>query len=754
MAHLLPSLASLLLLLLLLLLPPPRIFATVLNVQLSEVGSEILLVEKTVFGYSRTATLTASFSVGWNSNPSNSQSPEDDPANSDDETLPSDEPSLPSRNGEKSSPTQVEQAPLTMHQDQGTSDSVLVVSLCNVSDIMIRDFDYRRHYVSKLSNLEERCMQKLPRECDPNQKGNVSTIWSLPFNNLTSPTQPSPAEFNTSFALADRGFDRDEMYMLTVHICPGGSEGTFGSFNAQVKVTNPGFTYSQLGFEERLFPLFSIVLLAIQLSVLLLAIATAPLCWFYLKCRFPFPVIILAASSVFKALFSGLTLLHFRNIAAATDDEEGSLYIMVRALIAPPADLMFMFLVASTANSLYTFPRHWFVDRSSQLMYMNITLVVQLMIYGACKTMFPYGFVNAVFYLIFIVGILGILFMFSFRNVRFLGRFATLISSAGIDPTSTPIPRLRFFHIAYVPAFIACYLTKVVCIFIFDNFYRRPDLFWGLLETCDTILLVFIGVFILPLTRRAPLYVDMSAVDTAPGYTSYTPPWNMDATETSTDSAQESPAATPALTEWSSGMPLPLPNGATWGEVTDGVDVQLPTAIPKTIVLGSPTPQGGSVTLAVGWPISGPLAKPDGFDDGTELDETTTKESTLARLRRHKFNFRRNENLKQNDQKEADQENQGGNANGNNQGGTNSKSSSNDSNNVSSSGDHVNRASGSRNGGREDNEFEENAITIADLVRSSSISSTDPTVDGIITPDRQSLSQETEKRKQMEEQPK
>lgn len=268
-------------------------------------------------------------------------------------------------------------------------------------------------------------------------------------------------------------------------------------------------------------------------------------------------------------------------------------------------------------------------------------------------------------YFIVALGITFIIIYNAMRNLRFLARYARLISRAHIDVKTTPLGRLRMFYIGTIPIIVVVYLGKTISLAVFDCTIFRPDLFWGSFELLDTALIIWLSAFVFPM-RRSPLYVNMSnmsnerltqaetwrvarrtsiasvestvlsgesgarivqggstaatgapsvdvaGVPSAEAASVDAPPATTDAVSVDTNSE-----AHPPWVAWTSGMPLPQPDETTWGGFTEGGQRlrRQPVLLPTTIVLGSPCEANDSVLLSVGWPIIGPLTRPAGITD-------------------------------------------------------------------------------------------------------------------------------------------
>lgn len=95
------------------------------------------------------------------------------------------------------------------------------------------------------------------------------------------------------------------------------------------------------------------------------------------------------------------------------------------------------------------------------------------------------------------------------RNSQFLERYGHLIEQSHIFLKSTPIPRLRRFYTLNAFVLPIAYAINIVSVILFDYGLNRPDLFWGVLEIVDALLLAWLSVFVFP-RPKSPLYVDMS----------------------------------------------------------------------------------------------------------------------------------------------------------------------------------------------------------------------------------------------------
>lgn len=253
----------------------------------------------------------------------------------------------------------------------------------------------------------------------------------------------------------------------------------------------------------------------------------------------------------------------------------------------------------------------------------------------------------------------------SVRNIRFLKRYSRLITRAHIDVKTTPIGRLLFLYYGTGIFAPIVYVAKIAFLTTFDYLIPRPDLMWATLELCDVTLIIWLTVFVFPM-RRSPLYVNMSNVSNARLLQAET--WRS-ARRTSTVSGESaalsgesgmrgvqggSTAATgapsvdvigvpsadaasldantavtadaasvdlgidtqPPWVAWTSGMPLPQPDITTWGGLPQSRNRRRPRErilLPMTVVLGMPTENENSVVLRVGWPTNGAHARPAGL---------------------------------------------------------------------------------------------------------------------------------------------
>lgn len=248
--------------------------------------------------------------------------------------------------------------------------------------------------------------------------------------------------------------------------------------------------------------------------------------------------------------------------------------------------------------------------------------------------------------------------LYSWRNVRFLAKYAKLVRLANIYVESTPLLRMGLFFQVNSVLVVIIWLFKVIAFGVMDHVLIRADLLWACFEAADITLLAWYAFSVFP-RRKSAYYVDMSVVDNvrlrevnawhvrhqAPaegeqlldgaavvnnnssGATATSPPADAgEATEATPDEEAGGAGgdATPApptgddpeppMIMWESGMTLPVPTTGMWNmqdEVRRVLKRQRPPELPDTLVrvLGSPRGSLESLSLTIAKPVIGPDAQ-------------------------------------------------------------------------------------------------------------------------------------------------
>lgn len=254
----------------------------------------------------------------------------------------------------------------------------------------------------------------------------------------------------------------------------------------------------------------------------------------------------------------------------------------------------------------------------------------------------------------------------SYRNHRFLSRYAALIERAHIYVKSTPILRMRLFYIVNVVVTAVVYFFKIVSVGLWDYKIGRPDLMWGSLEIADATLLLWYTFAILP-RKKSAIYLDLSNISNErlqqantwrasqaevvnagsnqPGYRLAAggeaeneeglPNSDSDSVEREQVAAEEGTSQTlnaeppvgpqPPWVEWQSGMSLPRPDSSTWGAYVQVTRIlrrerRLVPVLPSSIILGTPSDSPDTLKLTIGLPTTGPSSVPKVFDEkGVEV---------------------------------------------------------------------------------------------------------------------------------------
>ncbi len=257
------------------------------------------------------------------------------------------------------------------------------------------------------------------------------------------------------------------------------------------------------------------------------------------------------------------------------------------------------------------------------------------------------------------VAFIGIIF--SWKNIRFLAKYAKLVGMANIYVETTPLPRMGLFFNVNAGLVLLLWLFKIVSFGVMDHVLFRPDLLWTCFEASDVTLLIWYAFAVFP-RRKSAFYVDMSHVDNVRlrevnawrvrraqreeqassadggesnivgaalhangGAVSLSMDEGRDMRRsTSLDSGQHwyvdplDDDPEPEWIEWESGMTLPVPTTGMWNVNEDVRRVlkrqrPLASAESQVRVLGSPMESPESLSLTIAKPIIGPDApKPHG----------------------------------------------------------------------------------------------------------------------------------------------
>lgn len=247
----------------------------------------------------------------------------------------------------------------------------------------------------------------------------------------------------------------------------------------------------------------------------------------------------------------------------------------------------------------------------------------------------------------------------SYRNLKFLERYAKLIERAHIYVVTTPILRMQKFYKLNIPIIAIAYMYKIIAVGVWDFRRRRPDLMWASLEIADTVLLTWYTFCVLP-RKKSSLYLNMSNVSNSRiqeadvwrarqgvGGVLHTDMRTEDRTQdngTSTSTVIDGQIGTeegqgsvvgeistgpqPGWISWSPGTALPRPDSVTWGAIQVGRilrrERKLVPVLPSAIVIGTPRDDekdcADVLELNVGTPTTGPLSVPREFDEkGMEI---------------------------------------------------------------------------------------------------------------------------------------
>lgn len=493
--------------------------------------------------------------------------------------------------------------------------------LCDVTDKVVRDYAYQMRRVLS----------------EPNWKSNISSVvCDLKQVNRDCYREPLPARGAKSKTYRLPRIIRNRIFNIQLYACANcfrraGLIGGFGDYSIQM--TNPDLRFPHLGWDETVYPFAPTIFLALAIVIIGFAIFGISIA----ICRgiqVPFVAKVVFCTAALKIFSTSLTTAAYWHFARTGRVMVWFFVLRVPLIIADEIAIGLLMLVMSTGVGLM--PAAWMFDRRSSTFAVFLGLALEVFTVVTSEVLFMFRFLGLIVFLFSGGTVAFICILYSWRNARFLAKYAELVQYANIHVGTTPLPRMALFFQVNATIVIAVWLFKVVSFGIMDHVLKRSDMLWVLFEAADIVLLSWYAFSVFP-RRKSAYYVDMANVNN--DRLREVSSWHLrngpnaidndseldnlndeivdvvgnvrrrSSNVTNTEN-QRDVDLEPPMIEWNSGDPLPSPNAGMWNmqeEMRRVLKRAKPPDAAPVRVLGSPSGDlGDSLELTVARPVLGP----------------------------------------------------------------------------------------------------------------------------------------------------
>lgn len=442
--------------------------------------------------------------------------------------------------------------------------------------------------------------------------------------------------------------DERQIVFLDLVLCNGCVRNQTGNSRATVNIVsdlsmlNVGAQFPQLGWDELAYPLAPTVILALATAIFVSVLLAFAVTWYRGK-RAPYVAKVVFVTAAMKILSSGLTTGAFWRTALTGKIKLWFFIVRVPLIILDEILIGLLMLVMSTGVGLM--PSSWMFDRRSSTFAVFLGLALEVFTVVTSEVLFMFRFLGLIVFLFSGGTVAFICVLYSWRNVRFLEKYAKLVHLANINVESTPLLRMTLFFQVNSALVVLVWLFKVITFGVMDHQLIRADVLWTCFEAADIVLLAWYAFSVFP-RRKSAYYVDMSNVDnerlrdvnawhvrhraqlehsdsqdaaendnvSIDVATSAMPRDSTAASQANSRTGAADDDPEPPMIDWESGVMLPVPTTAMWNmqdEVRRVLKRQRPPELPDTFVrvLGSPRGSLESLSLTIAKPVIGPDAQ-------------------------------------------------------------------------------------------------------------------------------------------------
>ncbi len=495
--------------------------------------------------------------------------------------------------------------------------------LCDMTKDVVRDYAYQMRRVL----FHDKFFKSISRDvCGMKGLDVGCTRQLLPIRGKTKTYQPAK--------------NRSIVYvrLLACASCLDKNAVKGAQVNYSIEMVNPDLRFPQLGWDETVYPFAPTVFVSFALLIIAFASFGVALTM-YREFDVPFVSKVVFCTAALKIFSTSLTTAAYWHIALTGRVMVWFFVLRVPLIIADEIAIGLLMLVMSTGVGLM--PATWMFDRRSSTFAVFLGLALEVFTVVTSEVLFMFRFLGLIVFLFSGGTVAFICVLYSWRNARFLAKYANLVQHANIHVSTTPLPRMALFFQVNAMIVIAVWLFKVVSFGVMDHVLKRSDMLWVLFEAADIVLLSWYAFSVFP-RRKSAYYVDMANVNNdrlrevsswrlrhGPHAIENDSDLDMhddeivdvvgnvrriNSTAANADDATRDEAVNhdpePPMIEWQSGDPLPSPNAGMWNMQEEMRRVwkrAKPPAAAPVRVLGSPSvDHGDSLSLAVARPVLGP----------------------------------------------------------------------------------------------------------------------------------------------------